>query len=246
MKPEAALERAGRALLLGVRGDQRRVDVDHDPLGRRARRPSAFARARARAARNASSSPGSRGDRGRSPETPSRPTRPARTAAPDRAPRAGPTDSRRRRRASPPDRGSPGPDRAGRAARARPPARPTAPRSARPGRPPRPATPRRRATPDPSPSAATSTVKRRPSRCTFKVNLPSSVLRLRQPAESLLRRTVQRPRPPGPQLLHARSGLAPRKQEAAVLGQAEQGLAVISARRSDHTIQPTLPGPTKT
>ena len=39
--------------------------------------------------------------------------------------------------------------------------------------------------------------------------------------------------------------LPPGKQEAAVLGQAEQGLAVVSARRSDHTIQPTLAGPTK-
>ena len=39
--------------------------------------------------------------------------------------------------------------------------------------------------------------------------------------------------------------LPPGTQEAAVLGQAEQGLAVVSARRPDHTIQPTLAGPTK-
>ena len=36
----------------------------------------------------------------------------------------------------------------------------------------------------------------------------------------------------------------PAKQEAAVLDQAEQGLAVGPAPRSDHTIQPTLAGPT--
>ncbi len=40
--------------------------------------------------------------------------------------------------------------------------------------------------------------------------------------------------------------LPPGKQEAAVLGQAEQGLAVVSARRSDRAIQPTLAGSTKT
>ena len=36
--------------------------------------------------------------------------------------------------------------------------------------------------------------------------------------------------------------LPPGKQEAAVLGQAEQGPAVVSARRSDRAIQPTLAG----
>src|SRR4051812_46667262 len=60
----------------------------------------------------------------------------------------------------------------------------------------------------PSPSDATSTVKRRPSRCTLKVILPSRGFDLRHAEESLLSRTVQRPRPPGPQLRHARSGLA--------------------------------------
>jgi hypothetical protein len=59
----------------------------------------------------------------------------------------------------------------------------------------------------PTPSGATSTVKRRPSRCTFKVILPSRSFEPQQPEESLLRRTVQRPRPPGPLLRHVRSGL---------------------------------------
>src|SRR3954452_22898152 len=59
----------------------------------------------------------------------------------------------------------------------------------------------------PSPSDATSTVKRRPSRDTLKVILPSRGFDLRHAEESLLNRTVQRPRPPGPQLPHARSGL---------------------------------------
>src|SRR3954447_3041664 len=59
----------------------------------------------------------------------------------------------------------------------------------------------------PSPSDATSTVKRRPSRDTLKVILPSRGFDLRHAEESLLNRTVRRPRPPGPQLLHARSGL---------------------------------------
>jgi len=40
------------------------------------------------------------------------------------------------------------------------------------------------------------------------VILLSRSFRLRQPEESLLRRTVQRPRSSGPLLLHARSGLA--------------------------------------
>ena len=61
----------------------------------------------------------------------------------------------------------------------------------------------------PSPSAATSTVKLRPLRCTFKVNLPSRSCGRRTPTESPLRRTVPRPRPSGPQLLHERSGLRP-------------------------------------
>ena len=43
---------------------------------------------------------------------------------------------------------------------------------------------------------------------TFKVILPSRSFRPRQPEESLLRRTVPRPRPPGPRPSHARSGLS--------------------------------------
>ena len=43
---------------------------------------------------------------------------------------------------------------------------------------------------------------------TFKVILPSRSFRPRQPEQSLLRRTDQRPRTPGPLLLHAGSGLA--------------------------------------
>jgi len=48
MKPEAALEVDRRALLLGVRTDQRRVDVDHDPLWSRTQRPRARTRSRSR------------------------------------------------------------------------------------------------------------------------------------------------------------------------------------------------------
>src|SRR4051794_18602489 len=59
----------------------------------------------------------------------------------------------------------------------------------------------------PSPSDVTSTVKRRPSRITFKVTLPSSHLGPRHTEECRLRRTVQRPRSSGPQLLHEQSGL---------------------------------------
>ena len=66
-----------------------------------------------------------------------------------------------------------------------------------------------------SPSGATSTVKRRPSRVTFEVILPSRSCRLQHPAESLLRRTVKRPRPSGPQLLHAPSGLMGRESVSA-------------------------------
>src|SRR5918994_1380857 len=59
----------------------------------------------------------------------------------------------------------------------------------------------------PAPSGVTSTVIWRPSCVTFTVILPSRSFRLQQPEESLLRRTVKRPRPSGPLLLHARSGL---------------------------------------
>jgi hypothetical protein len=47
VKPEAALERARRAVLVGVRRDQRRVDVDDDPLGPSAGVPRVLARPRA-------------------------------------------------------------------------------------------------------------------------------------------------------------------------------------------------------
>ena len=50
MKAEAALEVDRRALLLGVRADQRRVDVDHDPLRARAQLPRARPRSRPRRA----------------------------------------------------------------------------------------------------------------------------------------------------------------------------------------------------
>jgi hypothetical protein len=46
MKPEAALERARRALLLRVRADQRGVDVDHDPPRPGARLPGVLTRPR--------------------------------------------------------------------------------------------------------------------------------------------------------------------------------------------------------
>ena len=50
VKAERALEVDGRALLLGVRADQRRVDVDHDPLRPRAQLPRARPRSRPRRA----------------------------------------------------------------------------------------------------------------------------------------------------------------------------------------------------
>jgi hypothetical protein len=58
VKPEAALERPRGTVLVGVRGDQRGVDVDHDPP-RRAPAFQALRRARARASRSAPSSVGS-------------------------------------------------------------------------------------------------------------------------------------------------------------------------------------------
>ena len=53
----------------------------------------------------------------------------------------------------------------------------------------------------------TSTFIWRPSCVTFKVILPSRSFDHRQAEESLLRRTVPRPRSSGPRLFHARSGL---------------------------------------
>jgi hypothetical protein len=60
---------------------------------------------------------------------------------------------------------------------------------------------------NPSPSATTSTFIWRPSRVTFKVILPSSIPGPQQAQESPRRRTVPRPRPPGPRPFHATSGL---------------------------------------
>ena len=48
----------------------------------------------------------------------------------------------------------------------------------------------------------------RPACVTFKVILPSRPCEHQQPAQCLLRRTVKRPRPSGPLLLHERSGLS--------------------------------------
>ena len=50
VEPVAALVVAGRALLLRVRGDQRRVDVDRQPLGRAVQLPEPLARPRVRRA----------------------------------------------------------------------------------------------------------------------------------------------------------------------------------------------------
>ena len=50
MKPIAALVVAGRALLLGMRGDQRRVDVDRQALRRAVQLPEPLARPSVRAA----------------------------------------------------------------------------------------------------------------------------------------------------------------------------------------------------
>ena len=122
VKPEPGAVVHRRAFLLGMRVDQRRVDIDHDPLRAHTQTPTP-APERPRAQHATRQAAPARRRSCRSAETPSSLTRPARTAAPDRAPRAGQTDSRRRRRASPPDHGSPGRDHAVRGAHARPPAR---------------------------------------------------------------------------------------------------------------------------
>jgi hypothetical protein len=44
MQAEAALQGAGGAVFVGVGADQRRVKIDHDALGRRARIPSVLSR----------------------------------------------------------------------------------------------------------------------------------------------------------------------------------------------------------
>ena len=60
---------------------------------------------------------------------------------------------------------------------------------------------------NPSPSALTFTMIWRPACVTFIVILPSRPCEHQQPAQCPLRRTVKRPRPSGPLLLHERSGL---------------------------------------
>ena len=74
MKPVAALVVAGRLLLVGVGGDQRRVEIEHDRSGARPAPTPATAPARAPRA-DGRAAPRLDSD-GRSPGTPSSPTRP--------------------------------------------------------------------------------------------------------------------------------------------------------------------------
>ncbi len=122
MKPVPVLVVPGRHLLLRVRGQQRRVDVQRDrlrpgarvPHPRPGRRPSRPNRGRATARRSTSAPDGS-----------SSPTLLRRTAAPGPDTRPCRSRSRRRRRASPPRHAAPGPDRAPSDAHAWPPTPPT-------------------------------------------------------------------------------------------------------------------------
>ena len=208
VKPEAALVVPGGALLLGMRGDQRRVDIDHDPLGRPSPAPMP-APAPRRAPRGRVKQPRLGGDPVDQPKR-----RRVRRDRPEQRLLIAHRAQVRQAVAAIGEHHRQIPDHPARVMPAAPldappPARTTAPRVS----PTRSATSASNAAPacdtKPSPSAVTSTVNRRPSRCTLKVNLPSSILQASKPAESLLRRTVPRPRPPGPRLLHARSGLNP-------------------------------------
>ena len=202
-KPGAIVHR--RAFLLGMRVDQRRVDIDHDPLRPHPQAPRPIPRRRTRGAqrikqcrlaRDPIDQPKRR--RIRSDRTEQRlliPDRPkirqAIAAVGEHhreIPNTRPGSCRPRRSRTPTS--------AAERSRVSPTRSATSPSNAAPA-----------CETKPSPSAATSTVKLRPSRCTFKVNLPSRSCGRRTPTESPLRRTVPRPRPSGPQLLHERSGL---------------------------------------
>ena len=160
MEPVPVLVVASRPLLLRVRGQQRRVDVERDRLRPRTRvphpRPSRSPR-RTNPAEQRARRPTSAPDGSWSP-TPSR-----RTAAPDPGTRRCRSRNRRRQRASPRRRAAPAPDRAPSAAPASPPTPPTAPAV----NPTRSANSTSNAAPacdtSPSPSAVTSTVPRRAS-----------------------------------------------------------------------------------
>ena len=194
VKPVAVLVVAGGVLLLGVGGDQRRVDIDRQPLGRTSKLPEPLARAararsgprRASRASERSSGPSET----RSSQTP--PPRTAllladRTEVSDALAAVGEhhreiTDHPARVMATTPllDRPQPDrqrprePDRVGDLAQQRAPACETSP----------------------APSDVTSTVTHRPSRITRKVNPQARDSGLQQSQESLLCRTFPRPRSP--------------------------------------------------
>ena len=108
VKPVATLVVPGRLLLLRMRGDQRRVNVERQPLRRTMQLPEPRPRLRVRDTQTRPAAPAQTRS-GRSSETLSSQTPPPRTTRPAHGPHRGPRRTRRRRRASPRDRGSPGP-----------------------------------------------------------------------------------------------------------------------------------------
>ena len=108
VKPVAALVVPGRLLLLRMRGDQRRVNIERQPLRRTMQLPEPRPRPGVRDTDRVQQ-PRRRTRSGRPSETPSSQTPPPRTTRPAHGPHRDPRRTRRRRRASPRDRGSPGP-----------------------------------------------------------------------------------------------------------------------------------------
>jgi len=191
MKAEAALEVARCALLVGVRTDQRRVDVDRRLLGRPCELPSARPRVGVRGPQR-SSPPSSRASwsitRNAVESEATAPnsgawSRTARRSARQSPPSASITArSRTTRPGSWPERRSRSPASTLDSAWVKPVLPATCESSADPA-----------CETNPPPSAVTSTVKLRPSHCTFKVILLSSLFDSRQAEESLLSRTLRRP-----------------------------------------------------
>ena len=176
-----------RLLLLGVRGDERRVDVEDHPRRRARQLPDARPRRRARAAGPPRAA---RRRARRAPARRSRPRRPRRTAPAGRAARPG------RPRQSPPSASitarsrSVRPGIVARAALAHAaPSPPRAPPSARAGRRGRQAAPCPPARSDRSASATICSALDQLRRFTRMVILLSREIRPRQPRSSLLRRT---------------------------------------------------------
>jgi hypothetical protein len=108
VEPVPMLVVPGRLLLLRMRGDQRRVHVDRQPLRRTIKLPEPRPRPATRVP-DSVQQPRRGGDPLRPSRTRSSQTPPSRTAGPDHGSRPSQTRTRRRRRASPRDRRSPSP-----------------------------------------------------------------------------------------------------------------------------------------